>query len=689
MNFFETQDRARRRTKWLVFYLICALVAIVFAIYLGVTFGMALSGDRLDLWDPGRFILIATTTCLLVFGGSIYKSSQLRQGGRVVAKDLGGRLVLPHTRDLEERQLLNVVEEMAIASGTPVPQVYVMDEEAGINAFAAGTKPSNAVIGVTRGCLQLLSRSELQGVVAHEFSHIHNGDMRLNMRLIAVIFGLLILMLTGRTILHSILRSAFHPRALGGSRRNRNGGDVRALVIVVVIAGVFFLVGGIGSIFARLIQAAVSRQREFLADASAVQFTREPAGLAGALKKIGGWNDGSRVRSPQALAVSHMFFAEGGLFKWGMATHPPLQVRIRALEPDWVGGFDSVALNKNQSKNQSLAGLYDESRQQILKRQRGEVGAVAEEEGESGAVANLAPVQRLSGSVNAMVALSDLGQETRWSLEAGQRIHDGLDERLRSASQDRGGAQRLIFAMLLSRDRQQRQEQVEGLRKGMGSDFLREGEDWQELLESLHSAEKIALLDLCMPALRHMSQPEYDRFVQLMHWIIATDEKVDLFEFMLQHAVTRHLAGHFEPDRRKVAPWLRMDDLPVRMDDLPAAGNVLLTVMARMERTEESAARAFQAAVKGGHGFEGWSPELLPEDSFGPEEIHSALVEFETAAPMEKKTILQRCGFAAAEDGILTSREAELLRAVADAIGVSLPPFVQDVQLQEAGAEQA
>ena len=679
MNFFETQDRARRRTKWLVFYFICAVVAIVFAAYFGVIFGMTLAGDRLDLWEPGWFISIAGVTCLLVFGGSAYKSSQLRQGGRVVAKDLGGRLVLPHTRDPEERQLLNVVAEMAIASGTPVPQVYVMDEEMGINAFAAGTKPSNAVIGVTRGCLQLLSRSELQGVVAHEFSHIHNGDMRLNMRLIAVIFGLLILMLTGRIILHSILRSAFQPRVSSGNRRDRNGGDVRLLIIVVVIAGVFFLVGGIGAIFARLIQAAVSRQREFLADASAVQFTREPAGLAGALKKIGGWNEGSSVRSPQALAVSHMFFAEGGLFKWGMATHPPLQVRIRALEPDWVGGFDSVALNKNQS----LAGLYDESRQQILQRQRGEVGAAADEEGESGAVANLAPVQRLSGSVNAMVALSGLGQETRWSLEAGQRIHDGLDERLRSASQDRGGAQRLIFAMLLSRDRQQRQEQVEGLRKGMGSDFLRGGEDWQELLESLHSAEKIALLDLCMPTLRHMSQPEYGRFIQLMHWIIATDEKVDLFEFMLQHAVTRHLAGHFEPDRRKVPAG------PERMDDLPAAGNVLLTVMARMERTEESAARAFQAAVKGGNGFEGWSPELLPEDSFSPEEVRSALVEFETAAPMVKKTILQMCGFAAAEDGILTSREAELLRAVADAIGVSLPPFVRDVQLQEVGAEQA
>jgi len=679
MNFFETQDRARRRTKWLVFYFICAVVAIVFAAYFGVIFGMTLAGDRLDLWEPGWFISIAGVTCLLVFGGSAYKSSQLRQGGRVVAKDLGGRLVLPHTRDPEERQLLNVVADMAIASGTPVPQVYVMDEEMGINAFAAGTKPSNAVIGVTRGCLQLLSRSELQGVVAHEFSHIHNGDMRLNMRLIAVIFGLLILMLTGRIILHSILRSAFQPRVSSGNRRDRNGGDVRALAIVVVIAGVFFLVGGIGAIFARLIQAAVSRQREFLADASAVQFTREPAGLAGALKKIGGWNEGSSVRSPQALAVSHMFFAEGGLFKWGMATHPPLQVRIRALEPDWVGGFDSVALNKNQS----LAGLYDESRQQILQRQRGEVGAAADEEGESGAVANLAPVQRLSGSVNAMVALSGLGQETRWSLEAGQRIHDGLDERLRSASQDRGGAQRLIFAMLLSRDRQQRQEQVEGLRKGMGSDFLRGGEDWQELLESLHSAEKIALLDLCMPTLRHMSQPEYGRFIQLMHWIIATDEKVDLFEFMLQHAVTRHLAGHFEPDRRKVPAG------PERMDDLPAAGNVLLTVMARMERTEESAARAFQAAVKGGNGFEGWSPELLPEDSFSPEEVRSALVEFETAAPMVKKTILQMCGFAAAEDGILTSREAELLRAVADAIGVSLPPFVRDVQLQEVGAEQA
>src|SRR5262249_2273093 len=189
------------------------------------------------------------------------------------------------------RKLLNVVEEMSIASGVPMPEVYLMPDEKGINAFAAGTAPDNAVIGVTEGCVRHLKRDELQGVIGHEFSHILNGDMRLNMRLIGVVFGLLCIMLVGRVMLDAFIRGG-SPRS--SSARNANPPPIFLLAIGLIV------IGWPGAFFGRLIQAAVSRQREFLADASAVQFTRNPLGLAGALKKIGGLAYGSRLDSAHA-----------------------------------------------------------------------------------------------------------------------------------------------------------------------------------------------------------------------------------------------------------------------------------------------------------------------------------------------------------------------------------------------------
>lgn len=649
MNFFETQDRARRRTKWLVVYFICAVISIVLAVYFGVIFGTTLiSGAKLEPWDPGLFLFIAGVTVLLILGGTAYKFAQLRQGGKVVAEGLGGRPVLPSTGDLKERQLLNVVEEMAIASGTPVPLVYVMDEETGINAFAAGTDPSNAVIGVTRGCIELLSRSELQGVIAHEFSHIRNGDMRLNMRLIGFIFGILILMIVGRVLLSSM-------RYARTSRDSKEGNGILAVVLLVGL--VLFLVGAIGGFFARLIQAAVSRQREFLADSSAVQFTRDPGGLTGALKKIGGWGDHSRVKNPQGSAVSHMFFAEGGLFRWGLATHPPLQVRIQALDPAWTQKFDTVSLPAVEMKGRDGSA--------------------------SGAVANLAPSGAAppASTMNAVETLGHLGDEEGWQLSSGLRVCNEIDQRWRKASQDRRQAQVLIFAMLLSRDLQQRKVQVEGLRKGMGSDYVEALSEWHRSLESLHSTGKIALLDLCIPTLRQLSQPEYERLMQMLDWVVATDEKVDLFEFMLKHALTRHLSGNFAPLSGKAPSG------PERMGDLSSAGDVLLSLMAWSGRNSETAAKAFEAAVDGWGPYEGWEPRLLPEDSFDTKMVVAALAEFEVAAPLIKQTILQMCGLAAAEDGVLTSEEAELLRAVADAIGASVPPFVYEERAEESQAE--
>ena len=439
MNFFEAQDKARRRTKWLVVYFVCAVISIVGSVYLGVAFAMNLTGSLPTLWDPNLFCFVAGVTLLLILGGTAYKSIDLRRGGRAIAEGMGGRPVQPDSGDLKERQLLNIVEEMAIASGTPVPLVYVMDQETGINAFAAGTEPSNAVIGVTRGCLDLLSRSELQGVIAHEFSHIKNGDMRLNMQLVGFIFGILILMIVGRVLISSL-------RYARPSRNNKEGGG---LLVVLMLSGlVLFLAGAIGGFFARAIQAAVSRQREFLADASAVQFTRDTDGLIGAFRKIGGWDEGARVQSPQAAAMSHMFFAEGGLFRWGMATHPPLKVRIRALDPNSSKfKFDSVALPdvEMSGDGDSLAAVSGLS-------SKSSIGA--------------------SSEAKATEMLSYLGNETEWQLGHGREIYAGIDEDWRVAARDRRKAQVLIFTLLLSGDSEKRRKQLVGLRQGMGRDYV-------------------------------------------------------------------------------------------------------------------------------------------------------------------------------------------------------------------------
>ena len=321
MDFFDKQELARKRTRWLVIYFFLAVAGIILALH--SAFCMAL-GQRWDDWP--LLGITAAGVIIAVLIGSLVKIAELSQGGKVVAKMLGGTLVEPGSADSEERRLLNVVEEMALASGVPVPEVYVLEEDA-INAFAAGFGTSDAVVGVTRGCLRQLSRDELQGVIGHEFSHILNGDMRLNIRLMGLLNGILFLAVMGG-ILFRIAASS-QPRSR--SSDNKNGGSITAALFVAGIA--LYIVGWIGVFFGKLIKAAVSRQREYLADASAVQFTRNPDGLAGALTKIAQLT--SKLENPKAEEASHLFFGNGLSAPWLnlFATHPPIADRIAQIAP--------------------------------------------------------------------------------------------------------------------------------------------------------------------------------------------------------------------------------------------------------------------------------------------------------------------------------------------------------------------
>src|SRR5262245_60104679 len=328
MNFFKRQDEARAASRRLVVLFGLAVVLVVASLDL-VAFLLMRQGEAqahgymppLGEWLAAHPRMVIGTTLIVlavIVLASVYKTMLLGGGGGVVARSLGGVRVSADTADPLQRRLLNVVEEMAIASGVPMPEVYLLEQEAGINAFAAGHNPSNAAIGVTRGTITTLNRAELQGVIAHEFSHILNGDMRLNIRLMGLLFGLLVIALIGRTILR-------------GASRMRGDSKKGGVAIVFALALALVIIGYVGLFFGRLIQAAVSRNREALADASAVQFTRDPLGLRGALVKIGASSAGSLIGNSQVEEVAHMMFAPG--ISRFFATHPSLMQRLREIDP--------------------------------------------------------------------------------------------------------------------------------------------------------------------------------------------------------------------------------------------------------------------------------------------------------------------------------------------------------------------
>ncbi|CAN0557218.1 unnamed protein product, partial [Ectocarpus sp. 12 AP-2014] len=366
MDFFTAQDQARRKTGRLVILLVLAVVALIVVATLAIAITLQLMDGgqpvaQSSLADQGILSAlsielvagVAMAVLAIVVLGSLFKRSQLRRGGRAVAEALGGREINLNTRDADERRILNVVEEMAIASGTPVPSVYVLEEEA-INAFAAGHQTSDAVIGMTRGAIRSLTREELQGVVAHEFSHILHGDMRLNMRLISVLHGILLIGLLGGTLLRSM-----RFRRMGGGKRDNSG------AVILILGAVLMVVGYAGTFFGNLIKSAVSRQREYLADASAVQFTRNPQGIGNALVKIGSHSQGSNLQAAQAAEFSHLYFGQGVRlgFSQMMATHPPLKDRIERVMPGWDGRFEAT-LPSQQAEHETLDSAEDTPRKQ-------------------------------------------------------------------------------------------------------------------------------------------------------------------------------------------------------------------------------------------------------------------------------------------------------------------------------------
>jgi len=638
MDFFDAQDRARRKTGWLVLLFMLAVAGLILLtnlLVLGVlayhqsgmlTFSPELLAQQFQ-WDV--FIGVAVVIIALVFLGSAYKTMALSGGGHKVAEMLGGRALSSDSRDPDERRLLNVVEEMAIAAGMPVPRVYLL-EEAGINAFAAGVSPNNAVIGITRGAMETLTRDELQGVIAHEFSHIFNGDMRMNIRLIGVLHGILLLAMIG----YFLLRSMRYVR----SSRNRQGG---ALIVAILALGVGLLViGYVGHFFGQWIKAMVSRQREYLADASAVQFTREKQGIAGALKKIGGAVHGSLLETPAAPQYSHAYLAQGvkGFMQSLFSTHPPLPDRIRRIDPAWDGEF--VVPVKQPATAEPTPEAAPKPSLDI-------VGAVV-----------------AAGVLSAGKMVDQVGHFDAQQVEAAQAIIAAIPPELREAAAEPFGARAVIYVLLLDPRPEVEREQQRLLAQQADPQVAELGKTLSARRRELPEAARLPLLELTLPALESLSEEQYRRFRGVVQALIAADRRVDLKEWILQRLVIRQLDQHFglrKPARARHASLASVKD----------ALQVMLSLVAHTEYPDaQQAARAFEAGAAEAGVAE---IALLPREALDLNTLNNALDTLEQLKPLAKPRLLKACAVCILHDGNTTVPAQELLRTIASCLDSPMP----------------
>ncbi|MBK9990572.1 MAG: M48 family metalloprotease [Verrucomicrobia bacterium] len=656
MDFFQAQAQAQKRTKLLVVLFVAAVAAMIAVLYLAISLVLGqlpetTTGHRQNsyayydapvaqpvrlLWDPQLFAMVAGGTILVIAGAALFKTAQLRSGGPAIAEMVGGRRVNPTTTDLKEKRLLNVVEEMSIASGIPVPAVYVLDDEVGLNAFAAGLTTSDAVVAVTRGTLEKLNRDELQGVVAHEFSHILNGDMRMNIRLVSVLFGIFVLTIIGRGLL----------RILSSTRRRKNKRDGRIVTLVVAIGVILVVVGYVGYFFGRLIQAAVSRQREFLADASAVQFTRNPGGIAGALKKIGGYALGGHVSSEKAAAIGHFFFAEGmrSSFMGLLATHPPLDERIRAIEPQFDGKyFEPPEVVDVAHESFVTAGLVPPPIR----------------------TTRATPLTLPSRETLPTAAIASIGTLTPEQVSNAQTLINEIPVQLRQAARLASKAPALIYSLLLDRNPEIHAKQIALLPAGSANAVLALAEP----LNTLHSEHKLPLCQLAQPALRELNDNELTDFFAAIKALIEADKQVSIFEFALEKLLYHQLVlSH--------APKLSFG---AQIYSFQALREPILVVLSSLAHASSDDLAHAEQAFAVGAGFlknlEG-PLELLATESCSPARLDQPLDKLALAAGPIKQRLLLACAHAASCDGQIRVAEAELLRTFAACLDCPMPPLM-------------
>lgn len=642
-GFFQRQASARRNTGLLVVLFLAAVILITLCVCLvgylvtrSETTGLAFSD-----WLLSRHgLLTAAAVVGLIGAGSLIRWADLAGGGDRVAKMVGARPIDPSTSDPDERRLRNIVEEMAIASGVNVPELYVMDQETGINAFVAGYTPGEAVMVVTHGALTQLSRDELQGVVGHEFSHVLNGDMRLNVRLIAILAGILMIGQIGAFL----LRVSFHRNR--GPSRDRRGEAIFGLVGLALL-----IIGYVGVFFGRLIQSAVSRQREMLADASSVQFTRNPEGIAGALFKIG-LKGGYLDTTSHASDMNHMCFGESTRMKFTalLASHPPVRERIEAIQPGLFARLRSRLRDSEPGPALRSAGAAPSQGVPLAE-------SVAGFSSGSTSPLNTGTAEKISQSV---------GTVNRRSEDYAVGLLNSLPSTFRNLLYTRAGAIQLCYALLVyqlpPQTRQQRLDLLDAAPLFTPNPQLLD--KLLPALEFLGDGVRFPALELAMPALRKLDPDERSTLIASTETLIRDDGRLSLFELAMHTFLSRHLTM----DSSRVVPVRYRSYRPVE-----AQLQVVFSLMARAGADDAENRQRLYGEAMAGFTSGRKTTELLAEVTVS--QLRQALMTLNRLSPLLKPGIIDACCHCVLADGQVRTTEYELIRLMADQLDCPMPPL--------------
>jgi Zn-dependent protease with chaperone function len=668
MDFFAQQAKVRRSSRNLVWLFGVAVLAIVVAVDLVCAFVLGVGPRPLPLLGIAVAVVAVIGLC------SAYRVASLSGGGAAVAREMNAVEVPADTTNPQWQRLRNVIEEVAIASGIPVPEIYVMQDEPGINAFAAGYTPTDAAVCVTQGCLDKLNRDELQGVIAHEFSHVLNGDMRLNIRLMGLLFGIMAIWVVGRFLMWG---GYF---GLGGGRRRRGGSSSGQ----VALAGIALLaIGAIGVFFGRLIQAAVSRSRESLADASAVQFTRQTSGIAGARKKIAVVEEGSALQTPRKDEVRHMLFGDASASSW-FATHPPINERIKALEPgfkpeeldayvkQWLAaGNDPNNIELRATEQPWEKAVHDFARADgdvdisTAARPAAAIGGVVPVAG--AAIGGAVPPRGAELAITAAAVAAQVASPGTDDYRAAADLHAQIPAALAAAARDPRGALAVVFALAISEHPDLQAQQVQAVAQAFDVAL---GDAVQSLvagMAGLHPMLRLPLAQLAFPMLKRRPRPQVDLCVKTLDGLIHADGRVDLDEYCLAKLVQAQVVAALDPAAGFKAGTLKLADAQDELRDLAA----LLAHFGNDD--DETARRAFQAAM---HDALPNASILyaLPEDWQAA--LDRALATLDRLTPEGKQLTVRALTRAIAADGKVTVAESELLRVTCAVLGCPLPPLL-------------
>ena len=657
MNFFAQQELARTHTRRMLMLFVLAVVCIIGAIdlVLMIAFGIGrqhgmtgIGGHSFDSVSNLHLLFWPSAIVLGIIGFStLYKVSSLRGGGGAVAQQLGATRVPPDTTNFAYRRLRNVIEEIAIASGVPVPEIYVLEDEPAINAFAAGYTPADAAVTVTQGCLDKLTRDELQGVIAHEFSHVLNGDMRLNIRLMGVLFGILVIGILGRKLVE-------------GTGRSRDSGGAVAFGIAILA------IGYIGVFFGRLIKAGISRQREYLADASAVQFTRQTLGISGALKKIGGLAEGSKLASAETEEVAHMLFGDGVGYSTLFATHPPLLKRITLLDPHFnPKEFADIARAWSQP-----VPVGDEEGAQVSI--AGFAPAVALAPRAAPAAASAQFVLPQAGAEIALTpkkVISQVAQPGSDDYQTATAIHTTISERLRAFAYMADRASQVIFALTLDAGAEVREKQLHIVETRYDANMRAGVEEIASELAGLHPMQRLPLAQLAFPVLRRRPRPQLQTFLIALNALIQADGRVQLEEYCLAKLIGIQVIDALDPSKAALSGRNKLTDCKAEL-------TAVLAIIARYGNDDTGEAE--RAYLLGMH-------EVLPDaidvyvapDDFALA-LDRALPKLDLLTPAGKELLVRGLTRAIGADGVVAVTEAELLRTICAALHCPLPPMLAE-----------